>query len=76
MSVDSRKEIIWTGNLINNVVEEGYLFHLRARLVDYLFLMSQPTLFLGPTLKKKIFFFLLSDRPCPKELFFLMRTAF
>ena len=26
---------------------------LRARLVDYLFPMSRPTLFLGPTLKKK-----------------------
>ena len=31
--------------------------HFRARLVDYLFPMSRPTLFLGPTLKKKLFFF-------------------
>ena len=32
-------------------------FTVRARLVDYLFPMSRPTLFLGPTLKKNIFFF-------------------
>ena len=52
----------------------GHFIYIRARLVDYLFPMSRPTLFLGPTLKKNIF--LLSDRPCPEELFFLLRTAF
>ena len=36
---------------------------LRARLVDYLFPMSPPTLFLGPTLKKKNFFFFFTFRP-------------
>ena len=33
------------------------IIRVRARLVDYLFPMSRPTLFLGPTLKKKKFFF-------------------
>ena len=47
-------------------------FILRARLVDYLFPMSRPTLFLGPALKKKkeFFFFYFPTDPVQRSFFF------
>ena len=40
MRVDSRKENILTGNLINNVIKEGYLFHLQGKKVLEVFVWN------------------------------------
>ena len=53
-----------TSFMINTYLFIFFFFHLWARLVDYLFPMSRPTLFLGPTLKKK-----------KKKIFFTFRPT-